>query len=87
MADVDAETLIPSEFHRQALLQSEELPELVQAERVAEAGDTFAVGDAAFTVTDVSERPVEEAVPEDAREDYDAGESGTVYVYDIERRN
>jgi hypothetical protein len=87
MADVDAETLIPGEFYRQALLQSGDLPDLVQAERVAESGDTFAIEDATFAVTGVTERPVEEAVPEDAREDYDAGESGTVYVYEIERRD
>jgi hypothetical protein len=84
MADLDVEDLVPGTYFQRALLQGE-VDELVHAERVAEPGDTFTIEDVTFEVTAVEETPVEEAVPEDARDDYDAGGDGTVYVPSLSR--
>lgn len=84
MAELDAEDLVPGEYFQQALLQGE-IEELVHANRVAEPGDTFTVEDTTITVTAVEEMPVAEAVPEDARDEYDTGGDETVFVLHLER--
>lgn len=85
MTELDVEDLVPGTYFQRALLQGE-VDELVHADRVAEPGDTFTVEDVRFEVTGIEETPVDEAVPEDAREDYDAGGDGTVYVLSLSRR-
>lgn len=84
MAELDVEDLVPGTYFQQALLQGE-IDELVHANRIAEPGDTFTVEGTTITVTAVEETPVSEAVPDDARERYDAGDDETVFVLHLER--
>lgn len=85
MAELDVDDLIPGTHFQQALVEGE-VDELVHADRVAEQGDTFTVQGVTIEVTDVEETSVAEAVPEDAREDFDAGGDGTVYVLHLARQ-
>ncbi|MFB6131830.1 MAG: hypothetical protein ABEJ44_00310 [Halanaeroarchaeum sp.] len=84
MVERDVAELVPGEYFQQALVAGE-INEVVHAERAADPGDTFTVEGVSFEVSEVEETPVEEAVPADAREDYDAGGDGQVYVIHLER--
>jgi|GEM_PF-4505275 len=84
MAEIDADELVPGGPYRKAFAEASEPPELVRTERVAEDGDTFELEGERFEVKSVEEQPIEDAVPEDAREDYEA-DGDTVFVYETRK--
>jgi hypothetical protein len=81
---LDVDDLVPGTYFQQALVDGE-VDELVHADAVADPGDTFTVQDVRIEVTEVEETTVAEAVPDDAREDFNAGDDETVYVLHLER--
>lgn len=85
MTEIDADALVPEGPYREAFAAAADPPELVRPERVADEGDTFELDGEGYEVVSIEEQPIEEAVPEDARESYDV-DGDTVFVYETARR-
>lgn len=66
MADIDAETLLPSPRMRENA-SSGEITQLHRGQRYAEAGDTFELDGDTFEVVEVTERTLGDMTDEDAR--------------------
>lgn len=68
MAEIDAETLLPSPRMRENAL-SGEITQLHRGQRYAEAGDTFELDGETFEVVDVTERKLGDLTDEDVRKE------------------
>lgn len=66
MADIDADTLLPSPRMRESAL-SGEVTQIHRGQTYAAPGDTFAIEDATFEVVEVTERTLGDLTDEDAR--------------------
>ena len=66
MAEIDAETLLPSPRMRENA-SSGEITQLHRGQRYAEAGDTFDLDGETFEVVEVTERTLGDMTDEDAR--------------------
>ncbi|ADB59137.1 hypothetical protein Htur_0236 [Haloterrigena turkmenica DSM 5511] len=66
MSELDAGDLLPSERMRKQVLEGE-VTQIHRGHRYAEEGDTFAIEDTTFEVTDVTERTLGDLTDEDAQ--------------------
>ncbi|NUB90363.1 ASCH domain-containing protein [Haloterrigena sp. SYSU A558-1] len=66
MTELDADDLLPSDRMRNHVLEGE-VTQIHRGHRYAEEGDTFAIDDTTFEVTDVTERTLGDLTDEDAR--------------------
>jgi hypothetical protein len=66
MADIDADTLLPSPRMREGAL-SGDVTQIHRGQAYADPGDTFAIEDVEFEVVEVTERTLGDMTDEDAR--------------------
>ena len=66
MAEIDPDTLLPSERMRQRALDGE-VTQIHRGQQYADEGDTFEIADTTFEVVTVAERTLGDMTDEDAR--------------------
>jgi uncharacterized protein YhfF len=66
MAEIDPDTLLPSERMRQQALDGE-VTQIHRGQQYADEGDTFEIADTTFEVVTVAERTLGDMTDEDAR--------------------